>query len=83
MGNASERITESVFCEGEVRHVPEGGDGTFGQDPEGGTTSVACEVETTKPGHLDFDQVDMSTINWRPTGGKYQNILDPTEASQF
>ena len=63
MLHAPERVTESVFFEGEARHVPEGGEGTFGQDHEGRTTSVACELDTIKPGYLKFDPVGMSTIN--------------------
>ena len=42
----------------------------FGQDPEGGTASVVCEVDTTKLGYLTFDPGGMSTINCRKIGGQ-------------
>ena len=58
-----------------MRNVSEGGDGKFGQDPEGVTTNVACEVETTKPGYLEFEPGGMSTINWRPTGGQVSEYI--------
>ena len=60
-----ERVAASMDCKVEVRHVPEGGGGNFGQDPEGGTASVAHELDPPKSGYLAFDPGGMSTINWR------------------
>ena len=62
---------------GEVRHVPEGGGGNLVEDPEGGTASVASDGEPTKSGYLTFDPVEMSTINWRPTGGQLSEYSIP------
>ena len=49
--------------EGELRHIPEEGGKHFGQDPEGGTASVAREREPTKSGYLNFDPGEMYTSN--------------------
>ena len=70
LGNAPKRVTASVACEGEVRHVPYGGSGNFGQYIEGGTTSMDCEVDPNNSGYFTFDPGGMSTINWRPTVGQ-------------
>ena len=35
----------------------------YGQDPEGGTTSVAREGDPTKAGYLTFDPGGISTMN--------------------
>ena len=51
-----------------MRHASDGGGGNFGQDIEGGNTSVARELDTTKSGCLTFDPGGMSTINWSPIG---------------
>ena len=51
-----------------MRHGSDGGGGNFGQDIEGGNTSVARELDTTKSGCLTFDPGGMSTINWSPIG---------------
>ena len=56
--------------EEEVRHVPDGDGGNFGQDPKGGTTSVAREGDPTKSRYLNFDPGRMSTIKWIPKGGQ-------------
>ena len=61
----------------EVRHVPEGGGGNLGKYCERGTASVASEGEPTKSGYLTFDQVEISTINWRPTGGQLSEYSIP------
>ena len=70
MGHPPERVTVSVDCEGEVRHIPEGGGRHFGQDPELDTASVACEGEITNSGYLTFGPGGISTINRRPTRGQ-------------
>ena len=70
VGHASEIVTAKVFYEGEVRHIPKGCDRTFGQYPEGRTSSVAREVETIHSGYLNFDPGGMSTINWRWTSSQ-------------
>ena len=70
MGHPPDRVEADVDCEVEVSHIPEGGGGNFVQDPEVGTTGVACEGETTKSGYLTFEPGGISTINWRLTGGQ-------------
>ena len=70
MVHSPERVTASVACEGEVRHMPEGGGGNFGQDCEGSTVSVAHVGDTTKSGYLKFYQGGMSIIKFRPRGGQ-------------
>ena len=55
VGQPPERVTEIVAYNGEVRHVPDGGGGNFGQYIKVGTASVARERETTKSGYLKFD----------------------------
>ena len=51
--------------EGDVRHVPEGGGRKFGHDPEGGTTCVASNRESTKSGYLTLGSGGMSKINFQ------------------
>ena len=63
-----ERVSASIACEGEVRHVPEGGGGSFVKYPEGGNASVYREIETTKSGYLTFDPGVMFTIKRRQQG---------------
>ena len=63
-------VTESVDCKGEVRNITKGGGVKFGQYTEGGTASVACVGDTTKPGYIFFDPGVKYTINWIPTGGQ-------------
>ena len=70
MGHPPERVTVSVYREGEVRYIPEGGGRHFGQDPELGTASVAGEGEITNSGYLTFFPGGISTINRRPIGGQ-------------
>ena len=70
VGCAPERVTPSVTHGGEVRHAPEGGGGTFGQDPEGFTVSVSCKGEATNSVYIAFETGGIPTINWRPTGGQ-------------
>ena len=70
VGHAEERLAASVDCEGELRHIPEGGRRKFGKYTEGVTISVAREGDPTKLGYLAFDPGGLSTINWSPTGGK-------------
>ena len=62
MGHVPETVIDRMK---KVRHVPETGGRKFGQYPECGTPSVACEGEPTKSGYLNFDPGEMSTINWR------------------
>ena len=70
VGNVPERATQSVACEGEVRHHQDGRGRKFGQDTKGGTVSVAHEGDTTKSGYLTFEPGGMPTINRRKTGGQ-------------
>ena len=71
----SERVAESVACEGEVRHVPEGGGGKFGQDTKVGTTYVAHKVDTTKSGYLTINRGGMSKTNLRPKRGQVSKYI--------
>ena len=57
-----------MACEGEVRHIPEGVDGNFVQDPEIGTASVDHNGDPIDSGYFTFDPDGMSTINWMPKG---------------
>ena len=70
MGHAPYRVTASVTYKEEVMHVPEGGGGKFGQDPEGVTASVDHKEYITKLWYLTFYLGGMSTINQRPTVGQ-------------
>ena len=65
MVHAPYRVIPIVACEGEVRHIQEGGGRNVGQYPEGGNASVACKVDPTKPGYLTFDRGGLSRINLR------------------
>ena len=90
LGRNPEISASRVDRGGELRHVSEGGGGNFGQDPEGGTSSVALEGELTKSGYLTFDPYGISTINWSPTGvqvsesnraSRGELILEPSKKS--
>ena len=60
-----------------MRYVQEGGGNNFEQNPEGGTTSVTCEVNPTKSGYLTFDPDGLYIINWRPTEGQLLETSRP------
>ena len=71
VGHAPETVAEVMACEVEVRHVPEVGGRNFGQDPEGGTASVAHEGDPSNLRYIAFDPGGISKINLSPTGGQF------------
>ena len=62
--HASERVTESVSCKGEIGPLPEGGGETLTTYNVVVNSRVYFYGETTKSGYLTFDPGGMSTINW-------------------
>ena len=75
MGHTPEKVVAKLDREGEVRHDQEDSVRNFGQDPEGGTTSVVHEEESTKSGYLKFESGGMPTINWRKIGGQVSEYI--------
>ena len=73
VGNAPQKVTESVYHKGELGNVPEGGGRYFEQDPEGGTTSVALKDDTTKSGYLILYPGGLYKINWKPLDKKSES----------
>ena len=53
-----------------MRHAQQKCDSNFGQDPDGGTASVAGKGETTKSGYITSDPGQMSTIKLRLLRGE-------------
>ena len=64
VGHPPKIVASSVAHKEEARNSPEGDGRNFGQNPEGGTTSVYRKLYPTKSGYLTFDPCGMSTINW-------------------
>ena len=54
MGDKTDKFTAILDFEGESGQAPGTNEGNLKPDPEGGTTSVACEGEPTKSGYLIF-----------------------------
>ena len=65
---SSKIVASIISCEAELGHNSEICGGHIAQDPAGFTTSVSCEVDTTKSEYLDFYPFRMFIINWIPTG---------------
>ena len=64
MGDRPYKVTASLAFKGGSVQVPEGSEGNFKPDPEGGTASVDHEGDPTKSGYLNFDSSGVSKINW-------------------
>ena len=83
VGPTTQRVTSRVAHKVEVRHVPEGGGGNFGQDTEGVNTIVDHNGDPNKSGYLNFDPGGISTINWSPTGFQVSKYSRAPGDSQF